>query len=126
MPIHDIIQITIPPFHSPTTRKVLDMTILEKIEAWTSILKHTPVTRSSGWHVARDATPERNQPVLGFYSAERTARLLLHREASVYELLLPGQAWFDDNSEPLDKLFSTPDQWMTIPKHLYMDEERTP
>ena len=110
---------------TPPTRDMSNLTIRERVAEWAKPLFQTPITPNRGWHPSLWETPERDQPVLGFYEQTRTAILLRHKVAGVYEPLHPERTWFDDKPELPNEFVDPPDHWMAIPKHLYLEDDTT-
>ena len=108
---------------APEPRDMSGLTIRERVSQWSMPLFGTPITPSRGWNVTSLHTPERDQPVLGFYAQTREAILLRHRSGGVYEPLHPERAWFDDKPALPNEFVDPPNYWMVIPKHLYLDDE---
>ena len=95
---------------------------LSRVSAWARTLRNRGIQVnpfSGPWYPAY-VHPSRDQIVLGFVISTRTAWLLRHKAAGVYEVLGDGELWFDDPPErALNLLDDQPDSWMPVPDNIF-------
>ena len=93
----------------------------ERVLAWARQYTGRPVRVSefSGPWYPSHRHPERDQVVMGFVVETRTAWLLRHKAAGIFEVLGEGEVWFDDPPDrAINILDDAPDMWMPIPKEV--------